>query len=390
MKFILSVILTVLFAVNSYAQTQGINFSYQGWSTVSGQNNLSLYIAREGFKLGSAFNDENYPIWFAENRPVIVNDGVVNYRITGVSLDSLQKYQGQLFLYVAINGTPHDTIIIDPVPYAGHSIYSENSVESKHSATSDLAVRSRLSDTATYALNAKHAAKSDTATYATNAKHAAKADTATYATNANSSVYADAATYAVEAKHAINADTAAYAVRAKHAINADTAAYARRAGIADSSNRAAHAVNSDISVRALRSDSATVSANAHQVLPGGVNLQAIAAQGAVNGAVLTTNGTTLAWTSPTQIQGRTQLTLVSLQTIDNDVRTLIYRVAQDFATPLPPAVEGRIITIVNSSTANFVSIQAGIWNIWGGDVVISPRNSATMLYHNGQWVVISQ
>jgi hypothetical protein len=149
-------------------------------------------------------------------------------------------------------------------------------------------------------------------------------------------------------------------------------------------------VNATNAVNATRADSANVSANTHFVYANGVNLAAIAATGAENNATLITNGTSLQWRSSTRIEGRTQLTLVPLVAVDADVRTVIYRVAQDINVPLPAAAEGRIITIVNSSTANFLSIQAGIWNIWGGDVVIGPRNSATLLYTNAQWVIIAQ
>ena len=196
--------------------------------------------------------------------------------------------------------------------------------------------------------------------------------------------------YASSAAHAIWADSTDFALDAAHAAHADNATNAARAAIADSAVKAAHAVNATNALNAVTSDSARVSANTHFVYANGVNLAAISATGAENYATLTTNGTTLQWRSATRIEGRTQLTLVPLATIDDDVRTLIYRVAQDFATPLPPATEGRIITIVNSSTANVVTISAGVWNIWGGDVFIGPRNSTTLLYHNGQWVVIAQ
>jgi hypothetical protein len=358
MKNFFLTIIAALFTVASHAQT--IDFTYQGWSELSGTNNLSLYIAKDGFRLGSAFNDENYPVWYTENQSININIGVVNYRITGVNLDSLSKYRGQLFLYVAINGTPHDTISMDPSPYAGTSITS---------------VRSNTSALADVATLANFATGSDTANYARNADQSVRSDTSLYASSSANSVWSESASYARLALRATNAD---------HSVLSD------RATLADSAIKAAHAVNSDYAVHAIKSDSARVSANTYFVYANGVNLAAIAASGVENHATLMTTGTSLTWRSATKIEGRTQLTLVPLMNIDNDVRTLIYRVAQDFTSPLPTATEGRIITIVNSSTANVVSIQAGVWNIWGGDVFIGPRNSVTLLYHNAQWVVIAQ
>jgi len=388
MKNILVALIAMLFTLGAHAQN--IDFTYQGWSSQSGKNNLSLYIARDGFKLGSAFNDENYPIWYVENQQIEIESGVVNYRMTGINLDSLVKYRGQLYLYVAINGTPHDTIIMDPAPYAGTAIQANNA---NRALTSDVALEanhSRRSDSATFARNSQDAVNSQNSINAREALHAINADTAKYALNAGHAVRSDVSLYASSSAHAVWSDTSEYSLDAAHATNADNATNANRAAVADSAVHSAHAVNADNAQRASIADSSFVSRNTHFVYANGVNLAAIAANGAENNAILTTNGTSLQWRSSTRIEGRTQLTLVPLATIDADVRTLIYRVAQDFATPLPAAAEGRIITIVNSSTANFVSILAGIWNIWGGDVVIGPRNSATMLYHNGQWVVIGQ
>jgi hypothetical protein len=328
MRNFLIVLLATLATYVAGAQT--VDFTYQGWSTQSGNNNISLYVARDGFKLGSAFNDQNYPIWYVENRQIDIASGVINYRITGVSVDSLSRYAGQLYLYVSINGTPHDTIPMDPTPYAAHSISS---------------VRSMYSDSAAYARNAG------------------------------------------------DASSASYAVFAYKSRLSDTADVAKRAILADSSilsARSAVSYYSDSSDRSRVADSALVSNSTHRVLDGGVTLVSIAASGSTTDAVLTTNGTDLLWKSPTVISGKIQLTLIPITSISDDVRTLIFRVAQDFNSPLPAAAEGRIITIVNSSTANFITIQSGIWNIWGGDVVIGPRSSATLLYTSGQWVVVSQ
>jgi hypothetical protein len=388
MKRFFLTIIAALFTVASHAQT--IDFTYQGWSELNGTNNLSLYIAKDGFKLGSAFNDENYPVWYAENQPIDVNSGVVNYRITGVNLDSLSKYRGQLFLYVAINGTPHDTIAMDPSPYAGTSITSIRANTAEVADLATLANFAQYSDTAKFARNAAHAATSDSADHADNADRASRSDSATHARNSDQAVRSDVSLYASSSAHSVWSDSASYALLALRAANADRADFSDRSTLADSAINAAHAVHADNATHATTADSAYVSANTHFVYANGVNLASIDALGAENHATLTTNGTSLTWRSATRIEGRTQLTLVPLTTIDNDVRTLIYRVAQDFTSPLPAATEGRIITIVNSSTANVVSIQAGVWNIWGGDVFIGPRNSATLLYHNGQWVIIAQ
>lgn len=388
MKKIFLAIVAALFTVSSYAQT--IDFTYQGWSELAGKNNLSLYIARDGFKLGSAFNDQNYPVWYVENQQIEVNSGVINYRLTNVNLDSLSKYRGQLFLYVAVNGTPHDTISMDPSPYAGTAITSIRSNTSGLADVATLANYSLKSDTANYAKNAGHALKSDSALIANQANNSKRADSATHAKNADQAIRSDVSLYASSSAHSVWADSASYSLLSLRATNADHSVLSDRATLADSAIHASHAVNATNAIRSNIADSAAVSRNAHFVYANGVNLAAIAASDAENGATLTTDGNSLQWRKSTRIEGRTQLTLIPLITIDNDVRTLIYRVAQDFNTPLPNAVEGRIITIVNSSTANFISITAGVWNIWGGDVFIGPRNSATLLYHNGQWVVIAQ
>lgn len=388
MKKVLLALVAILFTVATNAQN--IDFTYQGWSTQSGKNNLSLYIARDGFKLGSAFNDQNYPVWYVENQEIDIVSGVVNYRLKNVNLDSLIKYRGDLYLYVAINGTPHDTISMDPAPYAGTAIQAVRANTAKLADLATEAVHAAKADSALHAANATNAVNATNALNANEARHAAKADSALHAKESDHAVRSDVSLYASSSAHAVWADSTDFALDAAHATNADNATNAARAAIADSAVRAAHAVNSTNAVNATRADSAFVSANTHFVYANGVNLAAISAAGAENHATLTTNGTSLQWRSATRIEGRTQLTLVPLVAIDNDVRTLIYRVAQDFNTPLPNASEGRIITIVNSSTANFVSITAGVWNIWGGDVFIGPRNSATLLYHNGQWVVIGQ
>jgi hypothetical protein len=388
MKKLLLTITAVLSTLVSYAQT--IDFTYQGWSELNGKNNLSLYIARDGFKLGSAFNDENYPVWYVENQQIEINSGVINYRLTNVNLDSLAKYRGQLFLYVSVNGTPHDTISMDPSPYAGTAI---TAIRANTSAVADLAITANYSirtDTANYARNAGHSINSDSATNANYANWAKRSDSSNHARNADQAVKSDVSLYSSSSAHSVWADSSEYSILSLRSINSDHSVRSDRAVLADSAINAARAENANNALRSNVSDSSVVSRNTYFVYANGVNLAAIAASGVENNATLITNGNSLEWRSSTRIEGRTQLTLVPLTTIDNNVRTLIYRVAQDFTTPLPAATEGRIITIVNSSTANFISITAGIWNIWGGDVVIGPRNSVTLLYNNGQWVVIAQ
>jgi len=386
-KFLLALIATI-FTVATNAQT--IDFTYQGWSTQSGKSNLSLYIARDGFKLGSAFNDENYPVWYVENQEIDIVSGVVNYRLRNVNLDSLVKYTGNLYLYVAINGTPHDTIIMDPSPYAGTALVSNRANSAKLADFATDAAHAAKADTSVFAVNARNAVDATNSVNANEALHALRADTALYAREAGHAVRSDVSLYASSSAHAVWADSASYAVLSNRSRISDSAALAGRAILADSAINAGHASTANEADHADHSDSANVSANAHFVYANGVNLAAIAAVGAENGSTLTTDGTSLQWRRSTRIEGRTQLTLVPLNSIDGDVRTLIYRVAQDFNSPLPAASEGRIITLVNSSTANFITIQSGIWNIWGGDVVIGPRNSATILYTSGQWVVIAQ
>lgn len=385
---ILLALFATIFSVASYAQT--IDFTYQGWSGQSGNNKLSLYIAKDGFKLGSAFNDENYPVWYVENQEINIVSGVVNYRLTGISLDSLEKYRGELYLYVSINGTPHDTIIMDPAPYAGSAVQANRANiarlanQADTARYADVATVSRLADSA---VESNHAVWADTAMYSLNS---ARSDSAIHAIESNRAIRSDVSLYASSSAHAVWSDSAEYAVNAAHASMSDNATNADRASVADSAVASARAVNATNADHAIHADSADVSRNAHFVYANGVNLAAISASGATVGATLVTDGTSLQWRGSTNIEGRVQLTLVPLNTIDADVRTIIYRVAQDITTPLPAASQGRIITIVNSSTANTVSIQAGVWNIWGGDVYIGPRNSATLLYHNGQWVVIAQ
>lgn len=310
-------IIMALFAVlfTAAAGAQNIDFTYQGWSSQSGKNRLSLYIARDGFKLNSAFNDQNYPIWYVENQEIDIVSGVINYTISDVNVDSLKNNIGRLFLYVSVNGTPHDTIPMDPAPYSGYSILSG---------------------------------------------------------------------------HSTTADSSDFSDRSRASAFSDTSLISFRSVSADTSLRSGHASSSTKSLYSNESDSSRISASTWAVNPNGVNLAAISATGAVPGAVLSTNGTTLQWTGPTSIQGRVQLTLVPLASIDGDVRTLIYRIAQDITSPLPPATEGRIVTIVNSSTANTVTVPSTVFNIWGGSVVIAPRQSVTLLYTGGEWIVVTQ
>lgn len=388
MKKLFLLIFTVISAVVTNAQT--IDFTYQGWSTQSGKNNLSLYIARTGFNLGSAFNDENYPVWYKENQEIDIVSGVINYRLTDISLDSLAKYRGELYLYVAINGTPHDTIAMDPSPYAGHSLASFVANRAARANYADSARASAVSDSATHSQVSDSASTAELAYRALSALRAARADTARYAVNANQATQSDVALYASSSAHAVWSDSAKYALNAAQAARATLAENALTADVADSAVNAAHAVHANTADIAAVADSAYVATNAHFVYANGVNLASIAASGAQSGSTLTTDGTSLTWRSSTTVEGNIQLTLVPLTTINNDTRIVIYRVAQNINSPLPAATDGRVVTIVNSSTANTVTVQAGVWNIWGGDVVIGPRNSATLLYHNGQWVVIAQ
>jgi len=275
MKNFLLALIATIFTVATNAQT--IDFTYQGWSTQSGKSNLSLYIARDGFKLGSAFNDENYPVWYVENQEIDIVSGVVNYRLRNVNLDSLVKYTGNLYLYVAINGTPHDTIIMDPSPYAGTALVSNRANSAKLADFATDAAHAAKADTSVFAVNARNAVDATNSVNANEALHALRADTALYAREAGHAVRSDVSLYASSSAHAVWVDSASYAVLSNRSRISDSAALAGRAILADSAINAGHASTANEADHADHSDSANVSDNAHFVYANAVNLTALAA-----------------------------------------------------------------------------------------------------------------
>lgn len=319
-KFIFAVVVTMFSIANTFAQ----DYNYQGYvRSINGTDNVraSFYVAGNQFDPMTVFNSSNYPIWFKENDTVRVENGILNYRLEGINVDSLIQNRGQLYLYVTINGTPFDKVLISEVPYSTHS------------------------------------------NFATNAVHSSTTDSATHAVNSENSV---------------------------HAVNSDTAVFARTAKHADSANSASVASLAINSLTALVADSAITvedgAITANKIANNSINTSHLnTVNAASNQTMLSYVNGNFVWASRDYINTTTvEQTLVVPTTINDNTLYFISQVAQDYTIVEPTPRYGRIIRIVNASTAN--TIQVNWPMLFGGQVVISPRSSVEFMYVNMQWI----
>lgn len=304
-SFIIAIAIILFSFINASAQ----NYNYQGYvrnSTGIDSIRASFYVAGEQFNPMTVFNSSNYPVWFKENQTVRIENGILNYRLVNVDVDSLVQYREQLYLYVTLNGTPFDKVLISAVPYSTHS------------------------------------------QFATHAK------------------------------------------RSSNSSNADTAQYSSRSKLADSSRSSSVASLAVSALNSLIADSALTITN------GAVTAEKIAPQSVETIHLNTINApstqTVLSfidgnflWASRDYINRTTiQKTLVIPVGINDNTLYFISQVAQDYSVVAPTARYGRIIRIVNASTANTITVN---WNVlFGGPVLIGPRSSVEFMYVDTEWI----
>lgn len=319
-NFIIAVTITLLGFINASAQ----NYNYQGYvNNRTGIDSVraSFYIAGEQFNPTTVFNSSNYPVWFKENEMVKIENGILNYMLINVDVDSLIVNRGQLYLYVTLNGTPFDKVLISAVPYSTYSQFATNSI------------------------------------------YSIQADSAKYANNSRNSA---------------------------HAVRADTAQYAFITDFADSSNSASVASLSISSITALIADSAlTITDGAVTAEKLGQQSVGISHLNTINAAsnqtVLSYINGNFIWASRDYVNTTTvQKTLTVPLGINDNTLYFISQVAQDYSVVEPTPRYGRIIRIVNASTANTITVN---WNnLFGGVVFIGPRSSVEFMYVDTEWI----
>lgn len=411
MKYVFSF---VLFLFSIILNAQDINISWQGYVTAQTDSvRASFYLAGPNLDLTTAFNDRNYPYWYVENQVLSVNGGVVSTMLMDVPLDTLSRHSmNTMFLYVSINGQPFDRVKINYVPYSAISI------------------RSRLSDESEFAYTAAYANRTDTANFS---YKSGLADSSKFSINAINSIYADSTLYALESYESMYSDSSLYSIYALRASLADNAQlalisdsakrarFAYSAGYSDSSRISVNSINAQVAQRANRADSiADNSVTSAKIVDNTIQRSDIS-NGAITETALSDNSVTsakivdnsvtfndlnitgpatnnsvvgfkngsLEWVSNNSIQTAfVQKTTVIPSQLNGDARFVILQVAQDFNLVGIQAIEGRVITIVNASTANTVTLGIPNWNIYGGNVSVSPRSSKTLLYMGGEWNLI--
>lgn len=403
--------LSLFFATTVFAQQ--IDLNWQGYvNTGADSVRGSFYLAGPNLDLKTAFNDKNYPLWYSENQMMSVDGGICATLLRGVSVDSLIKYESNLFLYVTINGQPFERVKLQYVPYASYSLrtyladkadYATRSTSSTWSDTATYARRSGFADTAvkaSHAVESNHALHADSAN---NSNHSVYADTAAHAVKAVRSSLADNAQFAIladsakRAGHSSTADDATNSINSQYAVQAQLADVAKIAlTIADNSVTSPKIVNGTIQrvdldngivdETALASNSVTTT----KIMDGTVAVADMNVLGTPsNLSVLGYNNGSFEWVSSNNLYlNSIQNTTVIPTQINTDARWIILKVAQDFNLVGMNATEGRVVTIVNASTANFVTLATPNWNLFGGTLVISPRSSRTLVYLNNEWVVI--
>lgn len=413
MKYILSVFCFV-FGLNVFAQpSQYINIPWQGYvNTGATEVRASFYLAGEDFDLTTAFNDRNYPYWYSENKTLQVDGGVIHTILSQIPADSLKELSGFTWLYVTINGQPFEKVRLYSVPW---SVWSDHATHSETSEKSDISIRSTWADTANYA---RRSGVADSATRAGHSSTAGHSLTTDRADSAFHSVHSDSSVNSRFSVRASLADNAQFAIFADSANKADSswwAFFADRCGLASNSLRsqiAELAIMAD-SVRDGKVTSSTIIDNSIQrvdlangiidnsaMAPNSVNSANIQngtvafedmniAGTPTNNSVVGYNNGNLQWISNNNIlTGAVQQTTLIPTQINQDARWVILQVAQDFNLVGITPTQGRVITIVNASTANTVTLTNPNWNIFGGAVNISPRTSKTLVYLNGDWIIL--
>lgn len=344
--------LCFLFSLNISAQT--IDLSWQGYvNTGADSVRASFYLADSGLDLTTAFNDRNYPYWYTENQMLAVNNGVIGTILKNIPFDTLVAYfRNDIFLYVTINGQPFDKVKIQYVPYSAFSLHALSA------------------NRAEIALRAGTSAYSDTSDYAHTSRHS---DSSTHAQYSENSTNAENATRSQIAELAIVADS----------ISDNTVTSEK---IVDGAIQRGDLSDELVNESALASNSVTSA----KIVDNSVAYSDMNILGeADNMSVLGYRNGNLEWISTNKVlTDVVEKTTVIPTEINANTRWVILQVALDFNLVGVSASEGKIITIVNASTANTVYLSAPYWNIYGGTVGVSPRTSKTLLYINDEWIIL--
>ena len=318
--FFVALAITIFSITNIIAQ----DYNYQGYVKNSNGTDSargSFYIAGNQFDPMTVFNPSNYPIWFKENVTVQLDNGILNYTLVGVNTDSLIQYRGQLYLYVTLNGSPFDKVLISAVPYSTYSEFADNS------------------------------------------------------------------------NYAISADTALFSIGsqlAQRAINSDSADFANVSLMSDSAKSAAIANVAITAFNSLVADSAFTVANesitAEKIADNSVNPSHFnTVNAASNQTSLSFIDGNFVWATRDYVNTTTvQKSLVVPTSINDQTLYFISQVAQDYSIVEPTVRYGRLIRIVNASTANVITVN---WNtLFGGVVFIGPRTSVEFMYVGNEWI----
>lgn len=411
MKYIFSIICLV-FALNLNAQF--IDIPWQGYvNTGATEVRASFYLAGPNLDLTTAFNDRNYPYWYSENQTLKVEGGVTQTILKDIPVDSIYAYhKSTMWLYVTINGQPYDKVKVSYVPYA---VFSQMAYSAQE---------------ATFANRANRAGRADTALYAYRSGVADSAITSFRSVESNRALFANRTDSAI---HSLRSDSSRHSVFSTRSSLSDNSQFSLLADSAkrshyswfsnqsENSTNAVNAIHAQISELAIVADSLIDNrVNTNTIINGaiqrvdlgnGIVDESALAQNSVtsgkianntvstedlnisgtpsNNSVLGYSNGNLAWISNnTILTGSIQKTTVIPTQINGDTRWLILQVAQDFNLTNASTFEGRVITVVNASTANVVTLTNPQWNVFGGAISIYPRTSRTLVYLNNEWIII--
>lgn len=383
-QFILAI--TALFGVSLWAQT---DVQFQAHVPFQATEvSFSAYIATESFNEDSRLNTE--ALWFVENQKTLVSNGMINTVLASIPDSVFLKNEGKIYLYSYVNGQSIGRLPFYRVPYALSANY---------------AFTAEIADVAKFAQDAEFAGIADSAIASRRADTATFAESANFAGRARRSVLADTAQFANVATLAMTARSARTAEEAQYALQADTANWAHRSGRSQITNM----VDVDgVGTDAIQTDAVVSSKIApRNILSGHIADGAILAQhmsdGSVQiaalsggnsapvGAYLTRGQNGINWdVTPHHFTSSVQVFTVAPQTLSNEIRWFVSRVAVDYnLAPITAPVKNQLVTISNGSTANSVTLNSATWSIDTGlDVFIWANQSRTLWYNGTKWVVV--
>ena len=205
--------------------------------------------------------------------------------------------------------------------------------------------------------------------------------------------YSTYSEFADNSNYAISADTALFSIGsqlAQRAINSDSADFANVSLMSDSANSAAIANVAITAFNSLVADSAFTVANesitAEKIADNSVNPSHFnTVNAASNQTSLSFIDGNFVWATRDYVNTTTvQKSLVVPTSINDQTLYFISQVAQDYSIVEPTVRYGRLIRIVNASTANVITVN---WNtLFGGVVFIGPRTSVEFMYVGNEWI----